>query len=249
MMDFTGRHVVVTGASTGIGHATAGRIHAAGGKVTLIARSAGRLAAACEELGTRAAWVAADAGDKAQLIAALDEAVEVSGPIDGLFLNAGTGGGFAPVSAYDDEVWDAVMAVNLKGPFWAIAHVLPQMAERGGGAILVTGSLASERGMANNVAYVASKHAVLGLARAVALEGGPQGVRCNCVVPGFIETPMLDALPPEAWETMAARVPQRRTGKAEELAEVASFLLSDAASHVNGQSWAVDGGVLGTLEV
>ncbi|WP_338466657.1 SDR family NAD(P)-dependent oxidoreductase [Novosphingobium sp. ZN18A2] len=248
-MDFADRHVVITGASTGIGRATADRVHAAGGKVTLIARSAGKLAAACEELGGRAAWVAADAGNKAQLIAALDEAVAVNGPVDGLFLNAGTGGSFAPVSEYPDEVFDAVMAVNLKGPFWAIAHVLPQMAARGKGAILVTGSLASERGMANNVGYVASKHAVLGLSRAVALEGGPQGVRCNCVIPGFIETPMLDALPPDAWETMAARVPQRRTGKSRELAEVAAFLLSDAASHVTGQALAVDGGVLGTLEV
>lgn len=248
-MDFAGRHAVITGASTGIGLATARRIHAAGGKVTLIARSAEKLAAACAELGARAAWVAADAGDKAQLIAALDKAVSGLGPIDALFLNAGTGGTFAPIEAYDDAVFDAVMAVNLKGPFWAIAHVLPQMTARGGGAILVTGSLASKRGMANNAGYVASKHAVLGLARAVALEGGPAGVRCNCIVPGFIETPMLEALPPEAWETMAARVPQRRTGKAEELAEVAAFLLSDAASHVTGQALAVDGGVLGTLEV
>ena len=103
--------------------------------------------------------------------------------------------------------------------------------------------------MANNVGYVASKHAVLGLARAVALEGAPQGVRCNCVIPGFIETPMLEALPRDAWDALAARVPQRRTGTAGELAEVAAFLLSDAASHVTGQAIAVDGGVLGTLEV
>ncbi len=123
------------------------------------------------------------------------------------------------------------------------------MKQRRRGAILVTGSLASERGMAMNAGYVASKHAVLGLSRAVALELAPFGVRCNCVVPGFIETPMLDALPPDAATAMAARVPQGRTGSADELAQVAAFLLSDAAAHVTAQSWAVDGGLLGTLSL
>lgn len=249
MSDFTGQHIVITGASTGIGRATAQRIASRGGKVTLIARRAALLEQACAELGAGACFAAADVGDKAQLIAALDSAVAQNGPIDGLFLNAGTGGSFAPVSAYVDADFDAVLAVNLKSPFWAIAHVLPAMAARGRGAILVTGSLASERGMANNVAYVASKHAVLGLSRAVALEGGPVGVRCNCIIPGFIETPMLDALPPDAMAQMAAATPQGRTGTADELAAVAAFLLSDDAAHVTAQSWAVDGGVLGTLRI
>ena len=248
-MDFTGRHVVITGASTGIGRATADRIAALGGRVTLIARRAALLEDACAQLGASAKWAVADVGDKAQLLAALDSAAAQNGPIDALFLNAGTGGAFAPVQDYDDAVFDAVLAVNLKSPFWAIAHVLPGMVERGRGSILVTGSLASERGMAGNVGYVASKHAVLGLARAVALEAAPHGVRCNCIVPGFIETPMLDALPPDALATMAAATPQGRTGKAGELAAVAAFLLSDAASHVTGQSLAVDGGVLGTLRI
>ena len=248
-MDFTGRHVVITGASTGIGRATADRIAALGGSVTLIARRAELLEAACQELGASAKWAAADVGDKAQLIAALDSAAAQNGPIDALFLNAGTGGAFAPVEAYRDDTFDTVLAVNLKSPFWAIAHVMPGMAERGRGAILVTGSLASERGMAGNVGYVASKHAVLGLARAVALEGAPRGVRCNCIIPGFIETPMLDQLPPDAMAAMAAATPQGRTGKSHELAAVAAFLLSDDASHVTGQSLAVDGGVLGTLRI
>jgi len=248
-MDFTDRHVVITGASTGIGRATAQRIVEAGGRVTLIARRAALLEELAAQWGEGVAWAAADVGDKAALIAALDKAVEANGAIDGLFLNAGIGGSFAPVEAYADADFDQVLTVNLKSPFWAIAHVLPAMKARARGAILLTGSLASERGMANNAAYVAAKHGVLGLARGIALEAAPFGVRCNCIIPGFIETPMLDALPPDAMEQMARRVPQQRTGRAEELAATAAFLLSDAASHITAQSLAVDGGVLGTLTV
>lgn len=249
LMDFAGRHVVITGASTGIGRAAADCIHAAGGRVTLIARRADLLEAAARELGEGTAWAAADVGDQAQLVAALDSAVAQHGPIDGLFLNAGTGGTFAPLEAYTDANFDALMAVNMKAPFWAVRHVLPAMKARGKGSIVVTGSLSSERGMALNVAYVMSKHAVLGLARAAALEAAPHGVRVNCLVPGFIATPLLEGVPREQLCTLAANIPQGRLGSAAETAAIAAFLLSDAASHVTGQSWAVDGGVLGTLAV
>ena len=248
-MDFTGHHVVITGASTGIGKATAQRIVEAGGKVSLIARRAELLEKLASQLGPAAAWAAADVADQAALLAALDTLVETHGPIDGLFLNAGIGGAFAPISEYSDETFDQVLAVNLKAPFWAIRHVLPAMVKRGRGSILITASLAAKRGMAMNAGYVASKHAVLGLARAVAVEAAPQGVRCNCVIPGFIETPMLDEVPTDQKGKIEARVPQRRMGSAEELAEVAAFLLSNAASHVTGQDWAVDGGVLESIEV
>lgn len=248
-MDFSGRHVVITGASTGIGRATANRIAKAGGKVTLIARRAELLEAACAELGENARFSAADVGDQAQLVAALDSAVAQHGPIDALFLNAGIGGTFAPLEAYTDANFAALIAINMMAPFWAVRHVLPAMKERGKGSILITGSLASERGMAMNVAYVMSKHAVLGLSRAAALEAAPHGVRVNCLIPGFIETPLLEGVPGDQLDHLAARVPQGRLGSPEETAEVAAFLLSDAASHVTAQSWAVDGGVLGTLRV
>ncbi len=248
-MDFSGRHVVITGASSGIGRATADRVAKASGKVTLIARRAELLEAACAELGANARFVAADVGDQAQLMAALDSAVTQQGPIDALFLNAGIGGTFAPLEAYTDENFAALMAINMMAPFWAVRHVLPAMKVRGKGSILITGSLSSERGMAMNVAYVMSKHAVLGLSRAAALEAAPHGVRVNCLIPGFIETPLLAGVPGDQLDHLAARVPQGRLGSSEETAEVAAFLLSDAASHVTAQSWAVDGGVLGTLRV
>ncbi|NBC37130.1 SDR family oxidoreductase [Novosphingobium sp. FSY-8] len=246
-MDFTGKHVVITGASTGIGQATARRIAAAGGRLTLIARREGLLRELAAELGNGAGYAAADVGDQAQLTAALDHALATNGPIDGLFLNAGTGGAFAPVQAYADATFDEVMRVNTTSVFWAVRHVLPGMIERKSGAILITGSLASERGMAGNIGYLASKHAVLGIARGVAMEAAPHGVRCNCLLPGFIETPMLADVPDSQRPVMAARVPQGRIGTSAETGNVAAFLLSDEASHVTAQSWAVDGGILGTL--
>ena len=249
LMDFAGQHVVITGASTGIGRATAARVVRGGARVTLIARRGELLADLCAELGTGAGWAAADVGKQDQLIAALGSAAAQHGPIDALFLNAGTGGTFAPLEHYSDEAFDALMAVNMTSAFWAVRHVLPAMKARGAGSILITGSLASERGMAMNVGYVMSKHAVLGLARAAALEAAPHGVRVNCLVPGFIETPLLEAVPPEQLTSLAAHVPQQRLGSASDVAEVAAFLLSRAAAHVTGQSWAVDGGVLGTLAI
>jgi NAD(P)-dependent dehydrogenase (short-subunit alcohol dehydrogenase family) len=249
MTDLAGKHIVITGASTGIGRATATACVKAGAHVTLIARRADLLEQAAHDLGGNTAFAAADVADKTALTAALDHAVATHGAIDGLFLNAGIGGMFAAIEDYTDETFDAVMAVNLKSVFWAIQHVLPAMKERRTGAILVTGSLASERGLPMNAGYVASKHAVLGLSRAVANEAAEFGVRCNCILPGLIETPMLDGLPPEAASQMAKAVPQGRTGSADEVAKVAAFLLSDAASHVTAQSWAVDGGMLGTMRV
>ncbi|GAA5054905.1 SDR family oxidoreductase [Erythrobacter westpacificensis] len=248
-MDFEGKHIAITGASSGIGLETARILAQRGASVTLIARRAEQLEEAAKELGDKAAWAAADVGEREQLDAALDSAVEQNGPITGLFANAGLTGGFTPLLEYPGELWDDTLRVNLTSVFWAVQKVLPAMVEAKGGSILVTGSMASKRGMAMNPAYVASKHGLLGFSRAVAMEMAPHGVRCNCVIPGFIETEALARIPEEQRGMIEKRVPQRRMGSVAEMAEVAVFLLSDAASHVTGQDWAVDGGTLETLEV
>lgn len=248
-MDLTGQHIAITGASSGIGLVTAKMLHARGAKVTLIARRSEQLEAAKQELGEGAAWATADVGERDQLDAALDAAVHQNGAITGLFANAGLTGGFTPFAEFDAQVFEDTLRVNLTSVFWAIQKVTPAMVEAGKGSILITGSMASKRGMAMNPAYVASKHGVLGLARAVAMEMAPHGIRCNTVIPGFIETEALARIPDEQKGKISGRVPQRRMGSSEELAEVACFLLSDAASHVTGQDWAVDGGTLNTLEV
>ena len=248
-MDFTGQHVIVTGASSGIGLVTAQLLAKRGAKVSLLARRKDALDAAAAEIGRNAAGFTADVGDKAQLDAAIDAAAERFGPATGLFANAGLTGGFTPAVAFDPAVFEETIRVNLISVFWAIQKVLPAMIEAKKGAILVTGSMASKRGMAMNPAYVSSKHGVLGLTRAIAVEMAPLGIRCNCVIPGFIRTEALDRIPPEQMGKIEQRIPMRHLGTCEELAEVAAFLLSDAASHVTGQDWAVDGGVLESIEV
>ena len=248
-MNFDGMHIAVTGASSGIGLVTAKLLAARGARVSLIARRKEALNEVAGEIGSNASGFAADVGQKDQLDAALDAAAAHFGPIEGLFANAGLTGGFTPAVAFDPAVFEETIRVNLTSVFWAIQKVLPAMIEARKGAILVTGSMASKRGMAMNPAYVASKHGVLGLTRAIAVEMAPHNVRANCIIPGFIRTEALDRIPPEQQSRVEARVPQRRMGTPEELAEVAAFLLSDAASHVTAQDWAVDGGTLETLEV
>ncbi|WP_328597912.1 SDR family NAD(P)-dependent oxidoreductase [Croceibacterium soli] len=248
-MDFSGQHIAVTGASSGIGLVTAQLLAKRGATLTLIARRADKLEEAKQAIGGRTAWAAADVGDKDQLDKALDAAVEQNGPIHGLFANAGLTGGFTPAVAFDPAVFEETVRVNLTSVFWAIQKVLPSMIAARNGTILVTGSMASKRGMAMNPAYVASKHGVLGLTRAIAVEMAPHNVRANCIIPGFIRTEALERIPAEQQGKIEQRIPQRRMGGPEELAEVAAFLLSDAASHVTGQDWAVDGGVLESLEV
>jgi NAD(P)-dependent dehydrogenase (short-subunit alcohol dehydrogenase family) len=248
--DFAGKHVIVTGASTGIGRATALMLGSKGATVSVMARSGEKLdavAGAIADSGGRAKAFICDVADRASLSQAFDDAVAEFGPAQGLFANAGFGGEFAPFTNYTDENWDALIATNLTSVFMSIRKVLPAMIADRQGSIVVTGSLASERGMPMNAGYVASKHGVLGLARAAAVEAAPHNVRVNCVIPGFIDTPLLANIPGDAKNGLAAIVPQRRIGTADEAAAAAIFLLSDAASHITAQTIAVDGGLLGTL--
>ncbi len=249
MSDFGGRHILVTGASSGIGLATARLLAARGARVSMIARRAELLEKEAAAMPGEAAGFAADVSDRAALEAAIAAATAHFGAPHGLFANAGSGGQFGPLASYEPEAFEQLLRVNLVGPFLAMRAVLPAMVAAGAGSIVLTGSLASARGMAMNAAYVASKHGVLGLARAAAMEAAPHNVRVNCVIPGFIETPMLDNLGPEAEAAMRRRTPQGRTGTADEVARAVAFLLSDDAAHITAQAIAVDGGILGTLAV
>jgi NAD(P)-dependent dehydrogenase (short-subunit alcohol dehydrogenase family) len=254
MRDFDGKHIIITGASTGIGRAAAIMLASKGATLSLIARSEAKLAEtqqAAEQAGGKARVYKADVSDRAALQAAISAAISDNGEADGLFANAGFGGEFQPFQSFTDDNWDQLLATNLTGVFVSIRSVLGSMIASKSGSIVVTGSLASERGMPMNAGYVASKHGVLGLARSAAVEAAPHNVRVNCIIPGFIETPLLDSVPggatDEALNALGANVPQGRVGQPEECAALVCFLLSDAASHITAQSIAVDGGLLGTL--
>ena len=247
-MDFIGQHVVITGGSTGIGRATAEKIVAAGGKVTLIARRPEVLETAARAMGPNASWVAADTGDKEALLAALDGAVAIHGPIDGLFLNAAVNGAFSLTPDYGDEAFEEVMRINAFSLFWAIRHVLPEMIARGKGAILITGSLGGETGMVGNIGYCASKHAAVGIARTIAMEGAAQGVRCNWIAPGFIDTEML-AKYGKYRESMESQIPAKRFAKPEDVAGIVAFLLTPAAAYITGAYLPVDGGLTAALGI
>jgi NAD(P)-dependent dehydrogenase (short-subunit alcohol dehydrogenase family) len=253
-VSFSGKHIVITGASTGIGRATAVMLGEGGATVSLIARNVQNLETAVADVqaaGGKAQAFPADVAKRTALAIALDAAIAAHGPPDGLFANAGFGGTFAPFQGFADDNWDSLIATNLTSVFLSIRHVLPHMLAANAGSIVVTGSLASERGMPMNAGYVAAKHGVLGLARAAAAEAAPHGVRVNCLIPGFIQTPLLNSISggatPETLKAMGKNVPQGRVGSAQEAAALACFLLSDAASHITAQSIAVDGGMLGTL--
>ena len=260
MKDFRldGKHIIVTGASSGIGLGAAKVMAGLGAKVMLVARREEKLAAAVEDIrqaGGEADYYAADMSVRDQVIASIDAAEERFGPVDGLFANAGGGGPRASIVDYSDEDFDNIMTLNLKSLFWAMKRILPSMIERGGGSILATGSLASERGFSDTVGYNASKHAVLGVVRSASAEVARHNVRVNCILPGVIESEMLTDLADqlgggnydEGLKIIGRMAPQGRVGSSEELGNVAAFLLSDAARYVNGQAWAVDGGILGTI--
>jgi NAD(P)-dependent dehydrogenase (short-subunit alcohol dehydrogenase family) len=253
-----GKHIVITGASTGIGRASADIMAAQGARVLVVARRENLLQQAVADIraaGGTADYAVADVADKAALMATFDKAEAVFGPIDGLFANAGIGGQVVPLTDYDDDALDEILTVNFKSLFWSMKRVLPGMIARKSGAIVATGSLASERGLPMTAGYNASKHAVLGLVRSAAVEVARHNVRVNCVIPGLIETPMLAGIAGElsggdvqaGLTGMGAMVPQGRIGQPGELGNVAAFLLSDGAAYVNGQAWSVDGGILGTM--
>jgi NAD(P)-dependent dehydrogenase (short-subunit alcohol dehydrogenase family) len=253
-----GRIALITGGAGMIGHASAMTLAAAGADVMLVDINTEALAArrgAVAALGVRVETCVADVSRAKDVASYVDRTLGVFGRIDLFFNNAGIEGKLGPTHEYDEAEFDRIIAVNLKGIFLGLRHVLPVMLRQGRGAVVNTGSIASERGLAGACAYNASKHAVIGLTRTAASEVGARGVRVNAVMPGVIDTPLLEAMlrmmfagDVAAGKKVLGKVAtQDRIGTPAEVAEVVTFLLSDAASFVNGAAWAVDGGALATI--
>jgi NAD(P)-dependent dehydrogenase (short-subunit alcohol dehydrogenase family) len=248
--DFEGRIGLITGGGSGLGRAAA-RLLAERGATLVIADvdEAGGAAtvADCEQAGAAARFVRTDVTVEADVEAAVAAAVEGWGRLDLAINNAGINGPMKSVADYTLDEWNRVLAVNLNGIFLGLRHEIPQMLAQGGGAIVNTSSGAGLVGFAALPAYVASKHAVLGLTKAAALAYVKQGVRINAVCPGSTRTPLLEgfmAQAPGIEEAMTESAPIGRLARPEEIAEAMVWLCSDAASFVVGHAFSVDGGAV-----
>ncbi|TIX46109.1 MAG: glucose 1-dehydrogenase [Mesorhizobium sp.] len=242
-----GKVAVVTGASSGIGRATAFELARRGAKVIASARRRSEidtLVAEIGEAGLEATAVVADVNVEQSVIDLVAKTISTYGRIDIAFNNAGTEGGFTPFVDQSNEVYDTIFNANVRGVFWSMKHEAKAMLAQGGGTIINNASMGGVIGFGNAGLYVASKHAVLGLTKTASIELFKQGVRVNSICPGIIDTPFQDRIWPstEAKHAFAASSVPGRAGSPEEIAKVVAFLASDDASFVSGHSLLADGG-------
>lgn len=241
---FDSRVVLVTGGTSGIGHAVARRVAEEGGAVVLGARGAQAGEAAARELGEKAVFVRADVTREEDAAALVAAAVERFGRLDGAFNNAGGVLGGGPLHELEAEAWDAEVALNLTSVFLCMKHEIAAM--RGGGAIVNNASIGGVSGIPGMAPYVAAKHGVVGLTRSAALAHADEGLRVNAIVTGNVDTPLYRGLAgvPEDRERadLPAPNPAGRVAAPEEIAAFVAFLLSDEAAFITGAALAVDGG-------
>jgi NAD(P)-dependent dehydrogenase (short-subunit alcohol dehydrogenase family) len=250
MTRFDGKSIIVTGAGSGIGRAAALAFAGEGGRVIVadISERADETARLIADAGGTATAIRMDAGDEADVIATIALAVDRHGGLDVIYANAGISGGIDGIFDSSAALWADVLRVNLIGPFLAIKHGAPEIIRRGGGAIVCTASVAGLRSGAGGPAYSASKAGVINLVQTAAQQLRGTNVRVNAICPGLIETgmtqPVFDYARSAGVIAKVGRLnPLTRYGVPDEIAQVALFLASDAASYVNGQALAVDGGL------
>jgi NAD(P)-dependent dehydrogenase (short-subunit alcohol dehydrogenase family) len=251
-IDFQGKVAVVTGGGSGIGQACALEFVSSNAAVAVvdIDSEAGRQTVShLQEKGGRAEYFQVNVGVRSQVERLIPEIVSKLGGIDILVNNAGIQR-YGTVTTISEEEWNEVLNVNLKGAFLMSKFVIPEMIKRGGGAIVIMGSVQSVAAQRNSAHYVVSKHGLLGLIRCIALDYGGQNVRANCVLPGAIDTPMLrwaarlDPNPAKVLESCDRLHVRGAMGRPEEVARVTVFLASDLASFMTGAAVMVDGGLL-----
>jgi len=252
-MDFAGKVALITGAGNGIGRAAALAFAKGGAKVVVVDRDAGggeATAGIIRQQGAQASFVQADVTKTAEVQSYVKAALDAYGAIDCFFNNAGIEGRVAHTAEYDEAMFDQIMAVNVKGVFLGLRHVLPVMLQQKSGAVVNTASVAGLVATPGMPAYVASKHAVIGLTKAAAGEVARQGVRVNAVCPGPVDTRMIHSLeqqlnpddPASVGRRYQSAMPSGRYTTPEEIANVVLFLCSDLAGNITGAQYVVDGG-------
>ena len=257
MARLEGKVAVITGATGGIGSAAARLFAEEGARVALVDLDESALQETVRSIGEeKASYAVADVTQPEQAQAYINAAVDRWGGIDVLLANAGIEGTLSPITDYPIDVFDRVMAVNVRGVWLGIKYVVPVMRGRGGGSIVITSSTAGIGGSSEMSAYTTSKHAVIGLMRTAALEGAPSGIRVNTVNPAPIETRMMRSIEDMrvaalddskvtvevAKQSFADRIPLQRYGDPEEVAKMMLFLASDDSSFCTGGVYMVDGG-------
>ncbi len=242
---------VITGAGSGMGRAMAGLFSAEGARILAAdwnTESLDQVVAEVRAAGGEITGVQGNVAEQADCERIIDEAVAAYGGVDVLCNNAGVMDLFQGVASLEDTVWERVMGINVNGPMFLTRKVVPIMIARGGGSIVNTASAASIGGGASGAAYTVSKHALVGLTRSTAWTYAPQGIRCNAMACGGVETNIMQSVDPSKLDQAGAArygayqalIPAML--KPEEIAELALYLASDAARHVNGAIIPIDGG-------
>jgi NAD(P)-dependent dehydrogenase (short-subunit alcohol dehydrogenase family) len=247
-----GKVAIVTGATGGIGEATAKLFLQLGAKVMLVARSADKLADTLARLKPEGdvAGSIAEAADERAFAAAVAATIDQFGGLDILIANAGTEGSLKPIETLSVEEFEDTMRTNVTGVWLSMKHCVAPLKARGGGSIVALSSIAGCIGFPAMAPYIASKHAVYGLVKTAALELGPSNIRVNAVGPGPIDNRMIDSLqnqlapddPGALRSGIEAGIAMRRYGTNEEVAQLLAFLASDASSYCNGSIYMIDGG-------
>ena len=235
---------LVTGGTSGIGRATAIAFGAAGAKVVFSGRrdaEGEKTAKLIRETGAECLYVHSDVSSEAEVQALVEKTIFTYGRLDCAFNNAGIEPAFKPLHEQSIEDFDKLMSVNVRGVFLCMKYEIQQMLTQGSGAIVNTSSISGLIAFSQVSPDIASKHAVMGLTKAAALDYAKQGIRINAINLGFIATEMNDRLRTTV-EARASTVPMGRVGQAEEIAQAVIFLCSDAASYITGQPLAIDGG-------
>ncbi len=250
-----GKNIIITGAAMGLGYASAVDLAAKGANLLLVDYNKDVLETITASLqksypASKIISFVADVSNEEAVKNYVEVAVKNFGTIDGFYNNAGIEGRQAPLTEYNLDIFKKVIDINLMGVYYGLRYVIPVMQKQKYGRVLNVASVGGIRGVLNQSAYVASKHAVAGLTKNAAIEYGKDGILTNALAPGAILTPMvaeafkqINPADPKAAETeYAQRNPTRRLGIPEEVAKIATFLLSEDNSYINGQTIAIDGG-------